>query len=233
MRERPGPAAGVLVRSVLRGGPAATGGLVPGDVVLAVNQQVVSDPAELGGIVARAGAGARLGLQVERAGQTRLLGVVLGQDPGYEGQLRMGFVGAPAPELTDVELAQGNIFPSLSSQKGNVVLLEFWASWCAACRALLPTLNGWHDRFGPQGATVISVTMDPLEQAATDAFQLGMHYPVLADPDGRTAAVYQAFALPTLFLIDRRGIVRDVAVGFDPAQLARIERRLVEILSAG
>jgi peroxiredoxin len=109
--------------------------------------------------------------------------------------------------------------------------LEFWATWCGACRALLPTLNAWQERYQSGGATVVSVTTDPVEKAARDAAELGLVYPVLSDPDGLTAQAYQAFALPTLFVIDRRGVVRDVSVGYDPQRIAEIEATVARLLS--
>jgi thiol-disulfide isomerase/thioredoxin len=110
-------------------------------------------------------------------------------------------------------------------------VLEFWATWCAACRALSPTLNEWHDQYAAAGAQIVAVTMDSMTQAARDAGQLGLRYPVLADPEGATAQLYQAFALPTLFVIDRAGVVRDVSVGFDPARLATLRATLERLIA--
>lgn len=222
---------GVIVSSVLRRSPAALGGLLAGDVVVAINDARVSDPAQMSEHVAQLGAGARASLMVQRAGQHRLLAVRLEENPGLEGQLRLGFVDADAPELEHVQVVQGQLAPSLSALRGQVVVLEFWATWCVACRALLPTLNDWHARLQASGGTVVSVTTDPVAQAARDAIELGLRYPVLSDPEGVTAQAYQAFALPTLFVIDRAGIVRDVSVGYDPQRLAQIQATLSRLLS--
>ena len=119
----------------------------------------------------------------------------------------------------------------MQSLRGSVVVLEFWATWCGACRALLPTLNGWHERYSSGQAQIVSVTVDSPGKAAQDAAQLGMRYSVLSDPEGQTAQLYQAFALPTLFVIDRAGVVRDVSVGYDPQRLRALEA-LVERLIA-
>jgi thiol-disulfide isomerase/thioredoxin len=111
------------------------------------------------------------------------------------------------------------------------VVLEFWATWCGACRALLPTLNGWQERYQAAGALVVSVTTEPAAKAARDALELGLSYPVLSDPDGLTAQTYQAFALPTLFVIDKHGVVRDVSVGYDPERIAEVEATVARLLS--
>ncbi|HTV26021.1 MAG TPA: redoxin domain-containing protein [Polyangiaceae bacterium] len=227
---------GVLISSVLRRSPAAVGGLEVGDVVMGINDTRVNHPTELSQHVAALGAGQRANLMVERAGTPRLLAVQLGENPGFEGQLRLGFVDSGAPEFERVAVASGALAPTpgsptLGSLRGKVVVLEFWATWCGACRALLPTLNAWHQRFQSGGATVVSVTTDPVEKAAHDAAELGLAYPVLSDPDGLTAQAYQAFALPTLFVIDRQGVVRDVSVGYDPQRIAEIEATVARLLS--
>jgi thiol-disulfide isomerase/thioredoxin len=222
---------GAVVSNVLRRSPAAQSGLEVGDIVLAVNGQTVLEPAQLSHAVAEAGAGGRVNLLVQRGDEQRLFAVALGRNPGLEGQLRLGFVDAPAPEFAGVEVALGEAAPTLQALRGRVVVLEFWATWCGACRALLPTLNEWHDRFPAQQARVVSVTVDSAGKAARDAAQLGMRYAVLSDPEGQTAQLYQAFALPTLFVIDRAGVVRDVSVGFDPKRLRALEATVQRLIS--
>jgi peroxiredoxin len=227
---REGGQPGVLITKVLRGSPAAVQGLELGDIVQGVDGERTSDPAVLSEWLRKAGAGHRVNLMVVRQGAYRLLAVDLGENPGLEGQLRMGFVGAPAPELLGVSVAQGGVQPSLQSLRGQVVVLEFWATWCGACRALLPTLNAWHEQYAAEGAQVLSVTVDAAEKASQDALQLGLHYPVLSDPEGQTARNYQAFALPTVFLIDRQGVVRDVLVGYDRRRIAELQQTLERLL---
>jgi peroxiredoxin len=222
---------GVLVSSVLRRSPADRSGLAVGDVVIAVDDQRVNDPGELSRHIAGLGAGRRVSFMVQRGGADRLLAIELGENPGFEGQLRLGFVDAGAPEFEHVEVAQGALPPTLEALRGRVVVLEFWATWCGACRALLPTLNAWHERLQTRGGLVVSVTTDPVSKAARDAAELGLAYPVLADPDGSTAQAYQAFALPTLFVIDRTGVVRDVSVGYDPRRIAELEATVARLLS--
>jgi thiol-disulfide isomerase/thioredoxin len=227
------PAApGAIVTNVLRGSPAAQSGLQVGDILLGINGEAVLEPSQLSRTVGALGVGGRANLMVQRGAEQRLFAVSLAQNPGYEGQLRLGFVDAPAPELEGVQVAQGNAGPTLQALRGRVVVLEFWATWCGACRALLPTLNDWHERYQSSQAQIVSVTVDGAGKAAQDAAQLGMRYSVLSDPEGQTTQLYQAFALPTLFVIDRAGVVRDVAVGYDPRRLralqAMVERLIAE-----
>lgn len=222
---------GVVVARVLRGSPADRQGLLAGDRIVAVNDVAAKTPSELSKHLAALGSGQRVGMAVQREGEYRLLGVELGENPGFEGQLRLGYVGQPAPELEGLAVARGAPGARLSSLAGRVVVLEFWATWCGACRALMPTLNGWHQRYRAEGASVVSVTMDPVEKAARDAFELGLEYSVLSDPEGNAVRGYQAFALPTLFVIDRAGVVRDVAVGYDPVRLRELRLTIEHLLA--
>jgi len=223
--------AGAVVSNVLRRSPADAQGLQVGDIVLGINAEPVSDPEQLSQRISELGAGGRANLVVQRGADKRLFALELGRNPGFEGQLRLGFVGAPAPELAGVEVAQGEAGPTLRGLRGRVVVLEFWATWCAACRALQPTLNSWHDRYPALQAQIVSVTIDSAVQAGRDAAQLGLRYSVLSDPEGQTARLYQAFALPTLFVIDRAGVVRDVSVGYDPARLRALEATLERLIA--
>ena len=223
--------AGAVVSNVLRRSPADAQGLQVGDIVLGINAEPVSDPEQLSQRIAALGAGGRANLIVQRGASKRLFAVELGRNPGFEGQLRLGFVGAPAPELSGVEVAQGDAGPTLQGLRGRVVVLEFWATWCAACRALQPTLNAWHDRYPALQAQIVSVTIDSAVQASRDAAQLGLRYSVLSDPEGQTARLYQAFALPTLFVIDRAGVVREVSVGYDPARLRALEATVERLIA--
>jgi peroxiredoxin len=224
---------GVLVQSVLRGSPAASAGLAVGDVVLSVDSKPVSSPSEMVSLIARTGAGNRASLMLKREEQHKILAVPLAQDPGPEGRLRLGYVDAPAPQFSGLSVVQGGIEPELAALKGRVVVLEFWATWCVACRALLPALNDLHERYDGKGATVVGVTMDPVEKARNESFQLGLRYPVLSDPEGATSQSYQAYALPTVFVIDREGMVRDVFVGYDPDNIERMQRTLDRLVHEG
>ena len=117
--------------------------------------------------------------------------------------------------------------------RGRVVVMEFWASWCVACRLTVPTLNAWKDRYGAQGLTVLGVTTDTPALAMEASVELGIDYPVLSDDDAETSRAYRAMALPTLFIIDRQGIVRDVMVGYSSARLAEAEATLRRLVGVG
>jgi peroxiredoxin len=223
--------AGVLVRGVVPGSPAERAGLTKGDVILTIDGQGVARPAEVVAIVSEHRAGERLAIALARGNQERLFAATLEPQPNDESLMKKRYVDAPAPSLAGLKTVRGSVNANLNELRGNVVIVEFWAGWCVPCGITAPLLSSWSDRYSPEGLRVLGVTSDPVVQAADAAARHGMTYAVFSDEVGTTTLSYRAFALPTLFVIDRRGIVRDVMVGFSTTRLKQIEA-LVERLLA-
>jgi peroxiredoxin len=224
---------GVLIRSVMRGSPAERAGIAGGDVVLSIDGENVAGPTELRGRVMSAEAGARVSLGVLRGAETRLFAVELEAVPNDDEVMRKNYVGSQAPDFGALDSVQGSITPSLPALKGRVVVLEFWASWCGVCHVMAPTLNGWHDRYSAQGVTVLGVTNDPVDVAGRTAGELGMGYPLASDTSGNMLRAYRAYALPTLFVIDKQGKVRDVLIGYSTPRLREIEALVRKLIAEG
>jgi len=222
---------GVLVRSVVRGSPAARAGVAAGDVILTIDGETVAQPSDIVRLVGERSAGQRTSIGLMRGTENRLLAVTLGRVPADNDVMRMSFVGGVAPAFTGLQTVQGSVAASIGALRGKVVLLEFWAPWCVACRFLVPTMNDWHAQFRPQGVEVIGITMDPVLQASQAARQLGMQYNIASDFSGETSRAYRAHAIPTLFVIDRKGVVRDVMVGYSAERLQALRSLLGRLVS--
>ena len=223
--------AGVLIRAVVPGSPAAGAGVLPGDVLLRVDGKPMNAPEDVIQAVGSQVAGSRVSLALKRGQQDRMLAAELVARPDDDEVQRMTYVGAPAPAFESLAPAQGAVKPTLQALRGKVVVVEFWSPWCVVCRLLVPTMNEWHGRYSAQGAEVIGITTESVVGAAQAARQLGISHPVLSDETGKTTLAYRAMALPTVFVIDRAGTVRDVMVGYYSERIQEIEA-LIERLVA-
>ena len=118
-------------------------------------------------------------------------------------------VGAPAPRYRTVSLAGDSV--SLAAQRGNVVLLNIWATWCHPCRTEIPELQAIHARYEARGLALIGVSVDA--DGSDDAIRafmtdFRMTYPIWRDPDERVSTQFLVIGVPATFLIDRTGVLR-------------------------
>ena len=108
---------------------------------------------------------------------------------------------------------------SLAELRGKVVMLNIWATWCAPCRLEMPSMQRVYEQLREQGLEVVAVAVDKdpglrqpdgaIRGLVSDFVeQLGLTFPVVVDPTGGTERLYGVDALPTTFLIDRRGRIR-------------------------
>jgi peroxiredoxin len=122
---------------------------------------------------------------------------------------------------------------SLSSYKGKLVFLSFWATWCGPCKQELPSLQAMYARLKGKGFEILAVDIRE-ERAAVSNFVKanGMTFPVLLDSSGTVAHGWDAGSIPTNYIIDRNGKILARVVGFDgvewtdPARIALFERLL-------
>ena len=138
--------------------------------------------------------------------------------------------GTNAPAVTFPMLDGGSL--SLASLEGNVVLVNFWATWCPPCRAEMPGFQDAYEARRGDGFTVIGVSTDqgPRSQVVSFLRDRGIEYPVAMATAEIDAAFGGVASLPTSFLIDRRGRVRYTVRGFfaEPALRAAVQRLLAE-----
>lgn len=138
-------------------------------------------------------------------------------------------VPAPAWKLTDVD---GR--PVTSGQfKGKVVVLDFWATWCTPCKSEIPGYVRLQKKYGGDGLVIIGVSKDdegPGRQALVKKYMqsLGINYTIAYSNDGIEAAFGGIDAIPTTFLIDRDGNLRDKKVGALPSE--EYEKRILAVL---
>jgi len=125
---------------------------------------------------------------------------------------RPPLVGGPAPDIALKNL-QGETV-RLSDLRGQVVLLNFWATWCKPCKDEMPAMQAGYDKLRNQGFVVLAVNeLEETEQVIAHVRTHGHTFPVVMDHDNRVANQYGVVGLPASFLVDRQGIVREKIVG--------------------
>ena len=134
-----------------------------------------------------------------------------------------------APDIT-LKAVTGEAY-DLHALKGKVVLVNFWATWCPPCRAEMPAIEQVYQAKREQGFFVLAVDMQESGSLVTQfAQQLELTFPLLMDSDGSVARRYHVGALPTTFLVDRKGIIRDMVIG-GPLTRAAIEGKIGALLA--
>ncbi len=229
LRATPATQAGVEVVRVLGGSPAEKAHIQVGDVLTTLGDRPVTRPAEVGNLVRQSSPGTTLSVGLLRGGQQRLVRIQLEGMPDFEDRLRLTFVGKRAPELHGVITFQGEA-ASLRELRGEVVVLEFWASFCQVCRVMAPMFDEWQRTFAPQGAQVVGITVDAPEEGLKVARSAGMSYTLASDPEARVTRQYLASQIPTVFVIDKQGVVRDAMVGYSQERLTETRALIQQLL---
>jgi peroxiredoxin len=126
-----------------------------------------------------------------------------------------GLPGQPAPDFALKSSTGKNL--RLSEYRGDVVMINFWATWCGPCRQEMPLLDQLYARYHRVGFHLLAVNIDDDSRRAMDMVQeLGVSFPVLFDERKDVSKLYDVDAMPVTILIDREGVVRFVHQGYKP-----------------
>jgi peroxiredoxin len=135
----------------------------------------------------------------------------------------------PAPDFSLANLDGTNI--ALIDLKGQVLLINVWATWCPPCRVEMPSIQAAYEQYHDQGFTVLAVNLQE-DPAAVAAFMRDyqLTFPALLDRNGQVSRAYQAVALPSSFFVDHRGVIRAVYRGPMPRStiVGTVEQLLLE-----
>jgi thiol-disulfide isomerase/thioredoxin len=119
-----------------------------------------------------------------------------------------------------------------ATHHGNVVVLDFWASWCAPCKRSFPWLSEMQKRYAAQGLEILAVDVDRDPKAAASFLaSAAPTFRILSDPEGNLASAYKLQAMPTTFVFDREGKQRASHIGFRESDREKLEAELVELLA--
>jgi cytochrome c biogenesis protein CcmG/thiol:disulfide interchange protein DsbE len=158
-----------------------------------------------------------------------VLGLGLTHDPN---RLPATLVGKPAPGF-DLATIDGSQTVRLESLRGDVVIVNFWASWCVACQTEEPALEDAFNRYRDRGVVVLGISFqDSATDARAYAARNGIPWQLLNDPGSRTGLAYGVTGLPETYFIDLDGRVVHKATGPVTAQLINQEVKRLQVGAA-
>ena len=137
----------------------------------------------------------------------------------------------PSPEFALTDLAGGAVSPA--ALKGNVVLLDFWATWCVPCRKVMPELQALHDKYAARGLSVVGISIDEDGPAKVSKFVKSKKFTYRIAVDDAKKPAWDAFrvkAIPAAYLLDREGRIVAQWTGAPPDP-KELERRVTELLA--
>ena len=138
--------------------------------------------------------------------------------------------GEKSPDFAAKTLSGADL--RLSSLRGKVVLLDFWASWCEPCKKELPLLARMAPRLKQKGIEIVAVNIDEDRQKALDFLRThSLQLTVVADPSKAIVGRWEPPKMPSSFAIDKNGVVRAINSGFEPGDEAKIEAQLTALAS--
>ncbi len=138
--------------------------------------------------------------------------------------------GDLAPDFT-LPTLNGQDSKSLSASHGKIRYLDFWASWCIACRVSIPEMIVMQQELGEERLKIIAISVDEwIDDATRFLSRYSINYDNLSDPQGEIAEAYGLLAMPTSFVIDPEGRVTLVHQGFKPGDMTAIRAHIEELL---
>ena len=136
------------------------------------------------------------------------------------GQVSAVMLQDEAPDFTLENLAGGNM--RLEEYRGQVVLINFWASWCGPCRQEMPILDRLHHRYVDTGFAVLGINVEGEADPAQEIVdRTNVTFPILIDDGQKVSEMYNLEAMPSTVVVDRDGVVRYIHRGYKPGDEAK------------
>ena len=138
-------------------------------------------------------------------------------------------INVPAPDFTLESRSGENL--RLEDHRGEVVMLNFWASWCGPCRQEMPLMDELYSQYKDLGFTILAVNVDEnREEAHRCLDKVPVNFPILYDPESSVSELYEVQAMPTTVMIDRDGNARYLHYGYQPGYEDEYEQQIRELV---
>lgn len=135
----------------------------------------------------------------------------------------------PAPDFALKTVSGENA--RLSEHRGEVVMINFWASWCAPCRQEMPLLEELYTQYQPLGFTILGVNVEQDSSKALAMLEdIPVSFPVLLDSQSSVSKLYKVVAMPTSILVDRDGNMRYLHHGYKPGYEEQYQQQVRELI---
>jgi len=140
-------------------------------------------------------------------------------------------VGSEAPDFT-LKSLDGKTTYTLSELRGQVVYLDFWASWCGPCRRSFPEVMSLYEEYKEKGFVVLAVSIDrTVEAAAGFMAKQKAPFPAVFDTKGAVATRYGVSSIPSAILVGPDGKIAHSAIGFDPRRVPELKKTIEGLLT--
>ncbi|HTL04249.1 MAG TPA: TlpA disulfide reductase family protein [Gemmatimonadales bacterium] len=167
-----------------------------------------------------------------------VLAIVAGLGLGAAALVRFGpklegvEVGKRAPDYRTVRLGTQDSVSIHTEARGQVTLVNIWATWCIPCRAEMPAMEKLYHELGPKGLRILAVSIDEGDPRDVRSFvdELGLTFEILHDKTGDIQRVYQTTGVPESFLLDRNGVIVKKVIGEHPWGSPSNQRIIVDLL---
>ncbi|HEY2511751.1 MAG TPA: TlpA disulfide reductase family protein [Polyangiaceae bacterium] len=139
-------------------------------------------------------------------------------------------IGNPAPDFNASSL-NGKGRPSVKASSGKVLIVDFWATWCEPCKKSFPKLQDLYTKFKTSGMDLIAVSEDDENGGIKDfGNNFGAKFPLVWDDGKAIAGKWQPKSMPSTFIVDKKGVVRFVHLGYHDGEEMEIEKEVKSLL---
>ena len=145
-------------------------------------------------------------------------------------QVEHPLLGNKGPDFSRKPVTGGDAV-SFRSLKGKVAIVDFWATWCEPCKKSFPKLEALSDKYKDNGFEIVGISEDDDKDGIKSfASELGAEFPLIWDENKSIASKWQPKSMPSTFVVDRKGIVRFVHLGYHDGEEAEIEKEVKSLL---